>query len=342
MNTRLQVEHPVTEFVTNRDLVEDQIRIAAGEPLGIEQRDIRLDGHAIEVRVYAEDAEHGFLPATGHIEHLRWPTGQGIRVDAGVAEGDEVGGRFDPMLAKIIAHGRDRTEALDRLTSALDSTVILGLVTNLRFLRWLVREPVVRDGAARTDTLDRIWPPDDWGSRTRIPEAAWVAAARALTPAAGTGLAEPDPFDGGFRLNAAPSIRLVADDSSRTVRLSPGSVTTRADIVRVGDTVHLDLAGRSIPFRVAPPPDVDRAASAAAAAHGTGPAELVAPMPGQVLAIGAVVGADVGRGDAVVTLEAMKMEHAVAAPSDGRIADVFVRVGDQVQRGQRLAVVEPR
>ena len=341
MNTRLQVEHPVTEFVTGRDLVEDQVRVAAGEALGIEQRDIHFDGHAIEVRLYAEDAEHGFLPATGRIERLRWPEGDGIRVDAGVAEGDEVGGRFDPMLAKVIAHGRDRAEALDRLRGALDSTVILGLVTNLRFLRWLVREPVVRDGLARTDTLDRIWPPDDWESRTRIPEAAWVAAARALAPSEGASGPASDPFTGAFRLNASPSIRLVADDASRTVRLSPGSATTRAEFVRVGDTVHLDLAGRSIPFRVAPPPDVDRAASAAAAAHGTGPAELIAPMPGQVLAIPSGVGAEVELGDAVITLEAMKMEHAVAAPSHGRVADVFVRVGDQVQRGQRLAIVEP-
>ena len=130
------------------------------------------------MRVYAEDAEHDFLPATGRILQLRWPAGDGVRVDAGVDEGDEVGGRFDPMLAKIIAHGRDRGEALDRLTAALDATVILGLTTNLRFLRWLVREPVVRAGQARTDTLERIWPPDDWRQRTRIPDAAWAAAAR--------------------------------------------------------------------------------------------------------------------------------------------------------------------
>src|SRR6202008_1365990 len=152
MNTRLQVEHPVTELVTGRDLVADQIRIAAGEPLGFDQRDVRPSGHAIEVRLYAEDPEAGYLPATGRIARLRWPSGEGIRVDAGVAEGDEVGGRFDPMLAKGIPHGRDRAEALQRLTDALDTTVILGLTTNLRFLRWLVREPAVRDGIARTDT----------------------------------------------------------------------------------------------------------------------------------------------------------------------------------------------
>ena len=333
MNTRLQVEHPVTELITGRDLVADQIRIAGGEPLGFRQDDVRRDGHAVEVRLYAEDAEHGFLPATGVIHTLRWPSGDGIRVDAGVVEGDEVGGRFDPMLAKIIAHGRDRAEALDRLTHALDDTVVLGLTTNLRFLRWLVREPVVRDGGARTDTLDRIWPPDDWERRARIPDAAWSTAARLLLGDATAG--------DGFRLNAAPSLRLTAEDETRTVRLIPGGASLRTARTVAGDAAHLDIAGRSICFRSAPPPDVDRAASAAAAAHGTGPLELVAPMPGQVLAITATTGATVAAGETIVILEAMKMEHAVTAPRDGVVADVVVRQGDQVTRGQRLAVVEP-
>jgi acetyl-CoA/propionyl-CoA carboxylase biotin carboxyl carrier protein len=334
MNTRLQVEHPVTELVTGRDLVADQIRIAAGEPLGIEQADIDWSGHAVEVRLYAEDAEHGFLPATGTIHRLRWPSGDGIRVDAGVDDGDEVGGRFDPMLAKVIVHGRDRAQALDRLTGALDATVILGLTTNLRFLRWLVRQPVVRDGAARTDTLDRIWPPDDWQLRARIPDAAWAAAARTLLTDQAT--------DDGFRLNAAPTLRLEAEGETRTVRFTPGVATMRAAQVLVDGAVHLDLAGRSVTFRVAPPPDVDRAASAAAAAHGIGPTELVAPMPGRIVSIAATLGGTVGAGDVVAILEAMKMEHAVTAPRDGTVADLYVQPGDQVVRGQRLAIVEPR
>jgi acetyl-CoA/propionyl-CoA carboxylase biotin carboxyl carrier protein len=339
MNTRLQVEHPVTELVTGRDLVADQLRIAAGEPLGLTQHGVRLDGHAIEVRLYAEDAENGFLPATGRIERLRWPVGEGIRVDAGVAEGDEVGGRFDPMLAKIIARGDDRADALERLTRALDATVVLGLTTNLRFLRWLVREPVVHEGQARTDTLDRIWPPDDWAQRARIPDAAWSAAARLLLGAASDGGPASTPPQDGFRLNAAPTIRLTSDDETRAVQVAPGSVRTRAEILRVGDTVHLDLAGRSIPFRLASPPDVGRAASAAAA-HGTGRVELVAPMPGQVVSIGAPAGSTVETGDPVVTLEAMKMEHAVTSPRRGKVTDVLVAIGDQVQRGQPLAMVD--
>ena len=346
MNTRLQVEHPVTELITGRDLVADQLRIAAGEPLGFEQDDVAQTGHAIEVRLYAEDAEAGFLPATGRIERLRWPTGDGIRVDAGVDEGDDVSDRFDPMLAKIVAHGEDRAEALERLTRALDATVVLGLTTNLRFLRWLVREPAVRDGQVRTDTLERIWPPDDWVTRTAIPEVAWALAARLLARDSG-------PWSGGWRLNSTPTIRLEAASEIRTVRLqlpavdgaAPASNSTsgaasRFDAVRVGDTVHLDLAGRSVAFSLATPPDVDRAARAAARSRGTGPVELVAPMPGRVISVHAAVGDTVQTGDPVVTLEAMKMEHAVVAPIAGRVAELSVSTADQVVRGQTLAVVE--
>jgi acetyl-CoA/propionyl-CoA carboxylase biotin carboxyl carrier protein len=145
----------------------------------------------------------------------------------------------------------------------------------------------------------------------------------------------------GFRLNAAPSLRLTADEETRTVRLTPGRATMRAETVLTGDTVHLDVAGRSIAFRLAPPPDVDRAAQAAAATHGTGPVELRAPMPGQVLAIHAGAGDAVAHGDPILTLEAMKMEHAVAAPASGVVAEILVEVGDQVERGQPLAIVEP-
>jgi acetyl-CoA/propionyl-CoA carboxylase biotin carboxyl carrier protein len=332
MNTRLQVEHPVTELVCGRDLVADQLRIAAGELLGFVQGDVQRSGHAIEVRLYAEDAESGFLPATGRIERLRWPTGDGIRVDAGVDEGDEVGGRFDPMLAKIVAHGRDRTDALDRLSRALDETLVLGLTTNLRFLRWLVREPVVRDGLARTDTLDRVWPPDDWTERAVVPDDAWRTAAAALadvTPASA--------WSGGWRLNAAPSVRLEAAGQTRVVE---PAMTGDHEALRADDVVHVDVAGRSVAFTIAPPPDVDRAARAAVA-HEGGPAEIVAPMPGQVRDVHVVAGMVVEAGTPLVALEAMKMEHEVAAPIAGRVTDLRVQAGDQVARGQLLVVVEP-
>jgi len=335
MNTRLQVEHPVTELVTGRDLVADQIRIAAGEALGIGQGDVRPTGHAIEVRLYAEDAEAGFLPATGRILALEWPIGEGTRVDTGIAVGDAVTGRFDPMLAKIISRGADRPEALARLTDALDETVVLGLTTNLGFLRWLVREPAVVKGRARIDTLDAIWPPPNRVA-TSIPDVAWSEAARLL--------------GGGWRLNAAPAVRLVVDagggpDPTGPLRRSVAVPTDPPDppiaAIRDGDAVHVDVRGRSVEFRVAPPPDVDRAARAAAAhAHGGGVAGIVAPMPGSVLAVHVEAGGAVAVGDPIVTLEAMKMEHVVVAGAPGRVAAIEVSVGDQVTRGQLLDTVE--
>jgi acetyl-CoA/propionyl-CoA carboxylase biotin carboxyl carrier protein len=351
MNTRLQVEHPVTELVTGRDLVADQLRIATGEPLEPAPNAPVPGGHAVEVRLYAEDAEAGFLPAVGRIEILRWPTGDGIRVDAGIEVGHEIAGRFDPMLAKLIAWGPDRHVALERLARALDETVVLGVVTNLRFLRWLVRQPIVLDGQARTDSLDRIWPPDDWAERTAVPEAAWIEAAKALTSES----AEPDdPWAGGWRLNGAQAVRLEADGEERHIELGPASpvativagtttAAARPMVAMVGDVVHLDLGGRSTAFRLAAPPDVDRAARAAVAHGGAavGPASVEAPMPGAVLAVHVASGQAVAIGDPIVTLEAMKMEHAVTAAIAGSIAEIAVRPADQVARGQLLAMIEP-
>ncbi|HXI45504.1 MAG TPA: biotin carboxylase N-terminal domain-containing protein [Candidatus Acidoferrales bacterium] len=354
MNTRLQVEHPVTEAITGLDLVALQLSIAAGASLPIGQADAdaarAAGGHAVEVRLYAEDAEAGFLPATGRIEAVHWPAGPGIRVDAGIALGDEVTGRFDPMLAKVIAHGADRAEALDRLARALDETVVLGLVTNLRFLRWLVREPAIRDGQMRVDTLDRIWPPDDWAERTRLPAELWDRAAGELA-GAGAG--------GGWRLNGPPRLRLVADGDPATERVvvvpSPAVGANEPDgpdgpdgpavsaVVPgpAGTTVHLDAAGRSVAFRVAAPPDVDRAARAALTHHAGGASEVVAPMPGAIVTVHRRDGDVVESGDPIVTIEAMKMEHVLAAPSSGTLADLRARAGDQVTRGQLLATIEP-
>jgi acetyl-CoA/propionyl-CoA carboxylase biotin carboxyl carrier protein len=341
MNTRLQVEHPVTEFVTGLDLVELQLRVAEGRPLGVEQAAVEADlaagGHAVEVRLYAEDAEDDFLPATGRVERLAWPAGPGIRVDAGIDEGSIVGARFDPMLAKVIAHGPDRATAFARLTTALDETVVLGLTTNLRFLRWLVRQPVVLDGQMRIDTLPRIWPPDGWAERAAIPDEAWRAAGRAL---AGSGWLD------GWRLNGPQRVRLTTEDDDRTVALASRSEEPAHEqpphVVLAGEVAHVDVAGRSVPIRRAPAPDVDRAARAAAGARlGGGPTDVAAPMPGSILAVHVAAGDGVDAGDRIVTLEAMKMEHAVVAPIAGRVAELAARTGDQVARGDVLAVVEP-
>jgi 3-methylcrotonyl-CoA carboxylase alpha subunit len=350
MNTRLQVEHPVTELAIGRDLVEDQLRIAAGDSLGLDQpaidRLLARGRHVVEVRLYAEDAEAGFLPATGRVEALRWPSEADgrVRVDAGIELGTEVDDRFDPMLAKIVVAGTDRADVFAGMARALDQTTVLGLTTNLRFLRWLVRQQAVLDGQARVDTLERIWPPDGWAEAAEPPAEAWAAAARLLAgievdPT--TWAVATDSWAGGWRLNARPRLRLESEDGSpRSVDVPESDRGGLPEAVRAGDgTAHVDVAGRSVGFSVVPAPDVDRAARAAS--HpGVGGAEVASPMPGSVLVVHVKVGAAVEVGDPLITLEAMKMEHVVVAPGSGTVREVRVHAADQVSRGQKLVLIE--
>ncbi len=331
MNTRLQVEHPVTELVTGRDLVADQLRIAAGEPLGFSQPDVRLSGHAIEARLYAEDPEAGFLPATGRVVHLRWP--DGVRVDAGVVEGDEIGDRYDPMLAKVIAAGHSRDEALAHLRDALAATQLLGVRTNLRFLRWLLDQATMREGEVRTDTIAALSLP----APAEPGDADWRHAAAA---AAANGLLPEGVWGAGWRMNAAAVVRLRHGDEERSVPLMPSTDDRLAPSAAVpaSRTVHLDVDGQSLEFTLAAPPTVEEAVRHAAA-HGEGTAVLTAPMPGRVIAIRATEGERVDAHATVVVLEAMKMEHGVVTPIAGTIVRLAVEAGRQVQRGDVLAEV---
>ena len=325
MNTRLQVEHPITEAVTGRDLVADQLRIAAGEPLGFVQADVRMTGHAVEARLYAEDPEAGFLPATGHIVRLRLPSG--VRVDAGVEEGDEVTDRYDPMLGKLIAHGPDRATALARLRAALDESQVLGLRTNLRFLRWLLAHPAVRDGEVRTDTVEGLVLPDPPAPN----DEAWAAAATAL---AGAGELPAGAWGGGWQPNLPPTVRLAQGEEQRLVALPRDAGDAAVD----EGTAFVDVEGQSLEFRLAPPPTVEEAVRHASV-HAEDRAVLTAPMPGRVIAIRAAEGASVQAHQPVVVLEAMKMEHAVTTPLAGTLTRLAVAEGQQVQRGDVLAEV---
>ena len=240
MNTRLQVEHPVTEAVTGRDLVADQLAIAAGATLaelGLEQP-LSADGHAFEARLYAEDPESGFLPATGRLALLRWPAG--VRIDTGVAQGDAIGDRYDPMLAKVIAHGPTRDAALERLRAALDETTVLGVRTNLRFLRWLLARPEMRDGDVRTDTIAGLELP---GPPVPGPEH-WQAAARLAADGSA------DPWAGGWRLNGPAIRRLRHGDEERAIGVDGPAPSVAA--ARDGSTIHVDVDGQSVEFTVAP------------------------------------------------------------------------------------------
>jgi excisionase family DNA binding protein len=322
LNARLQVEHPVTEMVTGRDLVADQLRIAAGEPLGFAQPDVRLHGHAIEARLYAEDPWADFLPATGRLLEVAWPVGDGIRVDPGVGPADEVGSRYDPLLAKLIAHGPDRPAALERLRRALAETSTVGVTTNRGFLAWLLDRPDVAEGQMDTELIDREWQPAD----DLPPPATWLAAARLLQPSARA----------GFRVNQPAHLRIELGGEVRPVVLEQsGEEAAIAYGWTEGGELIVDSQGRSLRARLAPPPTVETAIRRAAEAAG-GQQSVVAPMPGQVLQVRVSEGDHVEAGQILLVLEAMKMENAVVAPAPARVERLLVTAGAQVQRGQPL------
>ncbi|HEX5465258.1 MAG TPA: biotin carboxylase N-terminal domain-containing protein [Candidatus Limnocylindrales bacterium] len=335
LNARLQVEHPVTEAVTGLDLVELQLLVAAGQPLPLEQAEVQLEGHAIEARLYAEAQWAGFLPVEGRVVAARWPAGPGLRIDAGVGPGDEVGLRYDPLLAKIVARGADREEALERLSEAVTASHVFGVDTNRGFLRWLLDLPATRSGTATTETIETDWTPEP--TAPDGPEV-WAAAAAALDRALG-----PSAAPMGFRLNARPSLRIQLEgEAPRSVAVSPVSPDEVAWAAS-GETVVLDLDGRAVTARLADPPTTDRSASGSAGATGAGgdgSEPVRAPMPGTVLSVAVEEGQAVTAHQPLLTLEAMKMENAVTAPSAGRVVRILVAPGQAVRRDDPLIILD--
>ncbi|MHA3020468.1 ATP-binding protein [Mycobacterium sp. BMJ-28] len=358
MNTRLQVEHPVTELVTGVDLVEQQVLIAAGEKLPLDQDDVTLTGHAIEARVYAEDPANGFLPTGGTVFDVVEPAG--ARVDSGIYAGTVVGSDYDPMLAKVIAHADDRAGALRGLDQALAQTAVLGVTTNIDFLRFLLADPDVVAGALDTGLLDRRLP--DYALSPAQDEVLIAAAAhqwlRHWADADDNLWSVPSGWRTGTR---APSVfRLRAGERVDHVRITgtPGAATAvvdegstyavtvrgtgrnltvtvdglRTEYVVAADGSALWLAG---PAGTAVVHEVREAPVRPEDEH-SGDAELLSPMPGSVVAVGVTDGSNVESGAVVVTVEAMKMEHALSAPVDG-VVELLVAVGDQVKVGQPLA-----
>jgi acetyl-CoA/propionyl-CoA carboxylase, biotin carboxylase, biotin carboxyl carrier protein len=240
--------------------------------------------------------------------------------------------RYDPLLAKLIVHGPDRSAALAALQRALAETRVLGVRTNLAYLRWLIDEPAMRDGELRTDTIDQLGLP----ASPAPDEEAWVVAAAG---AASGGLLQGDVWGGGWRANAPPAVRLRHDTEERRVEL--GASAPDLDRVAVDSearSLHVDVDGQSLEFAVADAPTVDEAVRHAAT-RAEGHAALLAPMPGRVVAVRAATGASVAAHAAVVVIEAMKMEHAVTTPIAGVVGNLAVREGDQVRRGDLLAEV---
>ncbi|MGW2861507.1 acetyl/propionyl/methylcrotonyl-CoA carboxylase subunit alpha [Streptomyces sp. NPDC001205] len=350
MNTRLQVEHPVTELVTGMDLVEWQLRVAAGERLPYEQKDIALTGHAVEARLCAEDPARGFLPSGGTVLALREPQGDGVRTDSGLSEGTEVGSLYDPMLSKVIAYGPDRATALRKLRAALADTVTLGVPTNAGFLRRLLAHPAVVAGELDTGLVEReaeTLVPDG------VPDEVYAAAAAvrldALRPEPADGWTDPFSVPSGWRMGgaAAPlAFPLRVAGHEPVTRSAPAAATVAADRVTVeldGVTHTFHRAGGWLgrdgdSWHVV---DHDPVEAALTGAVRGGADTLAAPMPGTVTVVKVAVGDEVAAGQGLLVVEAMKMEHLISAPHAGTVTELDVTPGSTVAMDQVLAVVTP-
>jgi 3-methylcrotonyl-CoA carboxylase alpha subunit len=352
MNTRLQVEHPVTEAITGLDLVEWQLRIAAGERLTLRQEDVRCRGHAIEARVYAENPRRQFLPSTGRLLYVGFPSG--VRVDSGVATGDEVTVHYDPMLAKVIAYAPDRAQALTALDAALGDTEIVGVEHNIAFLRRVLAHPDFASGHYSTRLIDRAGETllprlDDVG-----PALAALALQRQRTDGGPWGRTD------GFRVNGCAGFALTLrfDATVVSVRLEEGKVAVDGreypleDVVWDGDCMRARLDGRLLRARVLIADDTIHVARDGSAERWLlpdhafetlSPAALsdrvTSPMPGQVIAVSVAVGDRVAEGAALLVVEAMKMEHTLRAPRAGRIAALACAVGSRVEEGVELVTL---
>lgn len=369
MNTRLQVEHPVTEMVTavdgvrGIDLVEWQVRVAEGQRLPFTQDELRLEGHAVEARVYAEDPASGFLPSGGDVLAVHEPSGPDVRVDSGLRAGVEVGTDYDPMLAKVIAWGQDRLDALRRLDAALSETAVLGVRSNTAFLRALLNHPAVRAGRMDTQLVERHLPEL---TATEVPTEVYVAAAleRLLAAEPAGPVVDPWSVPSGWRIGdrawsrwrfrtpdgeVPVDVRGRAWDAEVVVREQRGPA--RAE--RHGDVLLVSFNGRTRRYRFVRAEDTmwlaEGGASWALTEHrllatrdaraAAGDGKLTSPMPGTVLVADAEVGQRVHAGQALFVVEAMKMEHTISAPIDGVVTDVNVRKGQPVGLDQTLAVL---
>jgi len=321
MNTRLQVEHPVTELVTGLDLVEWQLRVAMGEPLPLQQDEIRFSGHAIEARLCAEDPARGFLPQAGRI--ALWQPAADARTDHALESGIEVPPFYDSMVAKVIVHGGTRIEACARLAGALDDTIALGLPTNKAFLAAVLRDPAFVRGEATTDFLS--------GFKAPVPDEAQAALVAAGLLATRAGYGEWTAWSN----NPARETRFRFGEKDLALRADAlRDVATPSAAVVDGDTVHFALGGESW--------SLENTLHVPAARRGVGAgAGILAPMNGRIVSVHAKAGDRVEANEVLVVLEAMKMEHQLAAPANARVKAVHVAAGNQVSPGKLLIEFEP-
>ena len=328
MNTRLQVEHPVTEAITGQDLVEWQLRVASGEPLPKQQVDLRIDGWAMEARLYAENPVTGFLPSTGHLDHLRLPSN--VRVDSGVEQGGEVTPFYDPMIAKLIVHAPTRTTAARALAKACGEIEVWPVRTNAAFLTRTAGDAAFIAGDVDTGFIerhaDRLIPAAEPG------EAVLQGAAAALLP---TNLSDPWTGLTGFRANADPERRIEVEVAGIAHIVAIGSAPSKAHIASISDEDILFLDGEAWPIGR---PRADHASGG----HGGGDGAILSPMPGRIVSVDVAEGDTVTKGQKLLVLEAMKMEQALTAPFDGVVTALSAVAGGQVAEGVTLAKIEKK
>ena len=365
MNTRLQVEHPVTEMITGTDLVEWQLRVAAGEPLPKLQHELTINGHAIEARIYAENPEKGFLPSTGKLDYVHMPeavqfTLGALRIDAGVTQGDVISPFYDPMIAKLIVHGKDRAEALTRMAQALAACQVVGPATNVAFLGRLIASEPFAGADLDTGLIERhhdsLFPEPH-----TLPLAVLALVAASLVAPHTSAPSEPWAQRSGWRMNGTyqRSLALASEAGAQPIQLSyrrdavwltAGEATVALqDISITQAAVHVRMDGLQLQGHVVRQQDIFHVFHAGhhwqilwrdPIAHaGEGEVDagrLTAPMPGKIIALLVSAGERVARGAPLLIMEAMKMEHTINAPGDGTVSELLYAVGDQVNEGAQL------
>ena len=376
MNTRLQVEHPVTEMITGLDLVEWQLRVAAGEPLPLAQEQLAIRGHALEARIYAEDPDKGFLPSTGRLIHLAPPAESlNVRIDTGVEEGDEITPHYDPMIAKLIVWDVDRDRALSRMLQSLAQYRVVGVSSNVDFLSRLVACPAFANADLDTGLIERerafLFPEGVEAPAEVFLVAALAELLREEAAARAAATRDRDPHSpwhlrDGWRLNASfrrpllfrfgeaektvavgyarGGYELVLDGiatpargertGNSTLRIELGGMRLPATVIAAGEKRHVFLHGRAWQLACVDP--LYHAGEGVGESGG-----LAAPMPGKVIALIAQPGSEVEQGAPLLILEAMKMEHTIAAPAKGKLKAFRFGVGDSVAEGAELVDFEP-
>ena len=374
MNTRLQVEHPVTEMITGTDLVEWQLRVAAGERLPRLQHELAITGHAIEARIYAENPEKGFLPSTGRLDYLHMPAAvefmqSDVRIDAGVREGDVISPFYDPMIAKLIVHGKDRAEALARMAQALAAFQVVGPATNVAFLGRLIASAPFASADLDTGLIERHQDSLFPGPQTLPLEVIALAAASLIAPASNSASVSPEKNEpwaqlSGWRMNGTyqRSLALSSEASEQPAQLSyrrdalwlqTGTSEVPLHDIRVNQaTVQVRMDGLQLHGHVVRQQDIFHVFHAGdhwqivwrdPIAHaGEGEVDagrLTAPMPGKIIALLVGAGERVARGAPLLIMEAMKMEHTISAPADGIVSELLYALGDQVDEGAQLLIL---